>query len=172
MDHANAGRLIQPAVTDSDAPSQWADSGSGSGTFTKALADLLFDGSVITAIDREAHKIVSPNKNIAINFVQSDFQNSKSIPEQLDGIIIANALHYVKDQAGFLNSIKSHFTPSGRLIIIEYDTDHSNQWVPYPVTFITLQKILKEAGFTSVTKIGERDSIYRKEKIYACVAKV
>lgn len=168
MDHTDAVGLIKAAISDSKESVSWVDLGSGSGTFTKALADLLPDDSSITAIDRESHSIISPNKNVSIRFVKADFQNSKSIPDQLDGIIIANALHYVKDQVAFLTTVKSHLNPTGQLIIVEYDTDRSNQWVPYPISYDKLQRISIEAGFQFPRKIGERNSVYRTDKIYAC----
>lgn len=169
MDHADAVALIQAAVPESKQSLHWADLGSGSGTFTKALADLLPEGSSITAIDRELHTILSPNKNVTIRFVQADFQNIHSIPKQPDGVLMANALHYVKDQVDFLNRIKSHLHPGGRLIIVEYDTERANPWVPYPVSYPRLQGLVTKAGFHAVQKIGERNSIYRADKLYACL---
>ncbi|MFN8334824.1 MAG: methyltransferase domain-containing protein [Cyclobacteriaceae bacterium] len=171
MEHADAVALIRNGVPN-EAPSLWADLGCGAGTFTKALADLVAQESTIVAIDREHHNIVSPNPSVAIKFQRSDFTLHKSVPAELDGILIANALHYVSDQQNFLQNLISHLKPGARIIIVEYDTDRANQWVPYPIIFRKLSELLSGAGFRGIEKIGERNSVYRSDKIYAVVATV
>ena len=57
------------------------------------------------------------------------------------------------------------------MIIIEYDTVRQNRWVPYPISFENLVQTFSAAGFSSIKKIGERNSVYRSEKMYAAVIK-
>jgi trans-aconitate methyltransferase len=52
MTHQEAAFFIKNAVNAST-PENWADLGCGSGTFTKALIDLLPAGSHITAVNQE-----------------------------------------------------------------------------------------------------------------------
>lgn len=168
MTESDAIQLIRGGVLNKSGSSLWADLGSGSGTFTKALAQLLGDGSTILAIDKEDHEIESPNHPVTIQFLRADFTKA-SLPHSLDGILMANALHYVKNQPDFLRDLSSHMKPAGQLIVVEYDTAYANAWVPYPVTFNKLEELLLTAGYISVLKIGEMDSIYNQNKIYACV---
>lgn len=172
MDHAHAVSLIRNGIPEAISPTLWADLGCGNGTFTKALADLLADGSIITAIDRENHTIISPNPFVKIQFHLSDFTAQTSVPLNLDGILAANALHYVRDQLGFLTQLIPHMKKGSCFLIVEYDTDRANQWVPYPLPFNKLTGLLSEAGFSRFEKIGERDSVYRSDKIYSAVATV
>lgn len=169
MTESEAIQLIQAGIPKESQAKSWVDLGSGNGTFTKALAQLLADGSTILAVDQEYHTIKSPNDQVTVNFLQADFTKA-DLPNSLDGILIANALHYVKDQLQFLTSIKNQLKSNGRLIIIEYDSAKSNAWVPYPVTFQKLKDLLVQSGFSHVQKIGERNSIYNTSKMYACVA--
>ena len=53
----------------------------------------------------------------------------------VDGILMANALHYVRDKAAFIEKLKKYLKTSGELIIVEYDTVRQNRWIPYPITF-------------------------------------
>src|SRR5690349_16164864 len=81
-------------------PSNWADLGCGSGTFTTALAHYLQPGSMIYAVDKEISadlKIPVP-AGIQVKTQEIDFVKEELPFEQLDGIVMANALHYVKEQ--------------------------------------------------------------------------
>ena len=170
MKESDAAELIQAGLADKSTASTWVDLGSGTGTFTKALANLLRNGSKIIAIDKEDQQIQSPNPEISIEFIKHDFR--KKLPElpPLDGILMANALHYVEDQTAFIKQLKQHLKADGRMIFVEYDTDQSNTWVPYPVTFTKLKELLSQTGYTSVIKIGEMDSVYNQNTMYACAA--
>jgi hypothetical protein len=88
----------------------------------------------------------------------------------LDGILMANSLHYVKEQVACIQQLKTHLrNGAGVFILIEYDTDRGNQWVPYPVSFARAQTIFGNAGFSKIEKIGERPSMYRRDSIYAAL---
>ena len=147
----------------------WADFGCGAGVFTNALAGLLEAGSKIYAVDKRKQQIESLSKDVLIEFIQSDFEKEPIVLINLDGIIMANSLHYIKDQHHFILRIKDALKQNGRIILIEYDTEQSNQWVPYPVSLTKANQLFKACGFTVVTKIGERQSIYRSDKMYACL---
>jgi ubiquinone/menaquinone biosynthesis C-methylase UbiE len=169
MKKSDAVELIRNGISTLSVPSAWADLGCGSGTFTKALAELLPPGSSLIAIDKEHHEIGS-HKAVTIQFNQADFTQTDSLPINLDGVLMANALHYVKDQHRFLAGLNRHLKSNGRIVIIEYDTDMANQWVPYPVTFGRIEKLLTDSAFHSVTKIGEIPSVYNASKMYAAMA--
>lgn len=169
MTSSEARGLIENAIV-AKTPSTWIDLGCGSGTFTYALADLLCEESKIVAIDRLSHPIASKRNGVDIEFKQADFERQELFFENVDGILIANALHYVKDQEGFLRSIKPWLKEEGQLILIEYDTDKSNQWVPFPLTFEKVRQLLLKIGFGNVKKIGEHDSRFRDDQIFACLA--
>jgi 2-polyprenyl-3-methyl-5-hydroxy-6-metoxy-1,4-benzoquinol methylase len=166
--------LIEKGVEQNSSPQVWADLGAGNGLFTSALSTLLSKGSVIHAIDKDGKALKSidlHNTDVKLNTLELDF-TSKAIPLQsFDGIIMANALHYVADGMTFMKSLKSKLKPSGRLIIIEYDRTTSNQWVPYPVSYKVLQHFAKETGFSSVIRLGSQNSIYGNAPIYSAVLK-
>jgi ubiquinone/menaquinone biosynthesis C-methylase UbiE len=170
MKLTEAIQLIKPGFHRDATKETWADFGSGSGLFTKALASLLGSASVIYAVDKEIQQVNAGDENdVAIEFIKLDFIHD-SIPfSNLDGILMANALHYVKDKNSFIEKLKSHMKPHGRFIIVEYDTERANGWVPYPINFERLTAIFSAHGFANIKKIGERNSIYRSDGMYACV---
>jgi hypothetical protein len=155
MEFTDGIELIRHTALAKTGISIWADLGSGSGLFTYALAYLLPEGSVIYAIDK---KQVVPNnypqsENSTIIQQQADFIIEDLSLPGLDGILMANSLHYVQDKGSFL--------------IVEYNTEAANRWVPYPVSFNTLKNIFKIAGYSSVTKLREKPSLYGRANLYA-----
>lgn len=161
MDHAAAVSFIQQAISGDDAQC-WADLGCGSGTFTKALAALLPPGSQITAVDREDQRFELPE----VEFIRADIERDELHLSGLDGILIANALHYVSDKVALIRKLEPLFGGSFRLVIIEYDTDRPNTWVPYPITFEKLRVLFEQLGYRRVVKLEERPSVYRSGRMY------
>jgi ubiquinone/menaquinone biosynthesis C-methylase UbiE len=168
MKTSDATSLIERGFSSKLLSTHWADLGCGSGVFTNALAGLLGDASKIYAVDRDDQhlKILETYKG-EIEFIKLDFIQDPLPFVNLDGILMANSLHFVKDKSAFAEKIKKHLKRNGQLIIVEYDTERQNRWVPYPASFDKLTQIFSAAGFTSIKKIGERNSVYRSEKMYA-----
>jgi trans-aconitate methyltransferase len=148
----------------------WADLGCGSGTFTTALASLLPGNSLIYAVDKskiDLDKIPGQLENVAIKKIQADFIKME-LPYNLDGILMANSLHYVKEKQLFMLQAEPHLKKRGCIIIVEYDTEISNQWIPFPASYNSLKKLLEKEGYR-LDKLKEKPSIYRKENIYSAL---
>src|SRR5919109_898496 len=101
MDHADHVRLLRDGVPHE--PGTWADLGAGEGAFTLALADLLPPGSVIYAIDKDANALREladsyRKRDPGIETRRADFPRELDLPP-LDGVVMANSLHFVKDKA-------------------------------------------------------------------------
>lgn len=172
MKVTEAKALIESGFLEVAPKTTWADLGCGDGIFTKALAQQLGDGSTIYAVDKESQQITSPDVHkVKIEFIKLDFINDKLPFSNLDGVLMANSLHYVKDKSQFIDGVKKHMKSDGQWIIVEYDTERQNPWVPYPISFNNLVKAFVAAGFNQINKIGERKSIYGSAKMYACTIK-
>lgn len=150
----------------------WADLGSGAGLFTYALANLLPAGSTIYALDKSPTALTEhPNpQQVIILPRQTDFVRDEINLPPLDGILMANALHYAAEKPSLLVKLSRCLKENGSFLIVEYDTMKANPWVPYPVKFDALQELFHAIGYTAVTKLGERPSIYGAGKMYAALA--
>ncbi|MBB4804899.1 SAM-dependent methyltransferase [Chryseobacterium defluvii] len=169
MNLSEAKELIIPAFSYSGSAEKWADLGCGSGLFTNALATLLSDGSKIYAIDRNFQTIQSVNREVEIEFIQDNFEDGVSDIQDLDGILMANSLHYIREKEKLIQNLLHNLKPGGKFIIIEYDTENANQWVPYPVSFGKLKLLFSKAGFQDIDKTGIRKSVYNDDLMYGAV---
>jgi ubiquinone/menaquinone biosynthesis C-methylase UbiE len=171
MQTEDAIALITGAVDHRMVPQTWAELGSGSGTFTKALASLLPTTSTIHAIDRQMQTLPKRYKNADIHFKQADFEKDSIDLNNLNGILLANALHYVKDQQSLMAKLATCLQQNGRFLLIEYDHRKPNRWVPYPVPFASAKEIFAAIGF-NVTKLAERASAFGDATMYSCIASI
>jgi trans-aconitate methyltransferase len=172
MDIDDAAQLIGPGLKLSGIKQSWADLGCGKGLFTRALARLLAEGSVVHAVDQVVQHIESGVNGRSICFHRFDFIRQHLPLDPLDGIVMANSLHFVEDKTALLSRLKHNLKPQGQLLIVEYDLAAGNQWVPFPIRFRVLQTLLSEQGFNNIRKIGERNSVYGNHKMYALTSEV
>ena len=163
--------MIERAIHDYPTAT-WADLGCGTGTFTYALAGLLGEGSKVWAVDKLTQYLGTGKGPVAVEFLQMDIERQPLPFNSLDVIIMANTLHYIRDQETFLGRLPHHLIKNGKIVLVDYDTDRSNQWVPFPVTYDKAQTLLAEAGFKNIFRIGERPSTIRNGMIFACVGQL
>jgi 2-polyprenyl-3-methyl-5-hydroxy-6-metoxy-1,4-benzoquinol methylase len=165
-------RLIEQGVVEMPTPQIWLDLGAGKGLFTKALAGLLGSGSAVHAVDKDQRSLDAikiQSSSATIIKLRKDFVNENLDWEKWDGVLMANALHFVSDPLSFLLKVKQNLRTNGRLIIVEYNTDTSNPWVPFPISFQSLRKLILAAGFASVTLVDEEPSLFNRGTIYSAV---
>ena len=168
MDHTNHVNLLSPASLDKGG--SWADLGAGSGAFTFALRELIGPMATIYAIDKDRNSLNSLKSEYRVRFASDenlhlqveDFSRTSNLPP-LDGILVANSLHYFKDRVKVLQHIKSFLKPNGKLIVIEYNVDSGNLWVPYPFSFGTFGKLAAQAGFAEPQLLAKNPSSFLRE---------
>ena len=150
----------------------WADLGSGNGIFTLALANLLKPGSLIYAVDKDARalgQILTSTNQVTIEKITADFGEDNLSLKELDGIIMANSLHYIEDKFSFIAKAKNWLKLSGCFLIVEYDTNKSNHWVPWPIDYLSLEKLFLSSGFSLINKIAEHPSIFGRANLYSAM---
>jgi ubiquinone/menaquinone biosynthesis C-methylase UbiE len=155
----------------------WADLGSGEGAFTLALADLLPKESKIISIDKNQTSLAIQEQKFnqlfphrQIEFLAQDFTRNLSLGH-LDGILMANSLHFIgtERQIPLLQKIQSYLKPEGKLVLVEYNTNDGNHWVPYPFRYEVFETIAKKSGFKTIKLLATIKSQFLNE-IYASLA--
>jgi ubiquinone/menaquinone biosynthesis C-methylase UbiE len=150
----------------------WADLGCGDGFFTYVLAEKLKSGSAIQAVDINYHKLKSQTVDgVFIQFRQGNFAKEKLQLSNLDGILMANSLHYISDKESLLRNLIQCLKESGQFLIVEYNTKKPNKWVPYPIDYESLKLMFSKCGFAGSKIIGERKSAYGSNSMYAATFK-
>ncbi len=158
MNHADHVALIREGV--SGGGTTWADLGSGSGAFTLALADLLGAEGTIHSVDRDESALRQQARAVAGRFPEvvlrqhaAEFSQSLDLP-QLDGIVMANSLHFVRDKQAVLSALLAHLREGGRFVLVEYDTDQGNQWVPQPLSYRAWEELAAELGLRETRRLA------------------
>jgi ubiquinone/menaquinone biosynthesis C-methylase UbiE len=154
----------------------WADLGAGMGNFTLALRDLLDPTATIYAVDRDGKAIAAqraralqPANGATIVPLQADVTQRLRVPP-LDGVLMANVLHFVRDQERTLMEIVAQIKPGGRLLVVEYELRQSQRWVPFPVPWVRFQVLAAAADLLSPVLVGTRCSPRTGIVLYAAVA--
>jgi ubiquinone/menaquinone biosynthesis C-methylase UbiE len=153
MEIHQAAALIRTPLVDWARPQCWCDLGCGSGTFTEALASLLAPGSTIYAVDMDQNVLKLIPDRINGSNIQKIFGDISSTTLRLpavDGILMANSLHFVRAQVSLLSRLLSL---TRQFLIVEYDRMLPNPWGPYPISFNKLCKRFEEAGVKRVQKL-------------------
>jgi SAM-dependent methyltransferase len=170
VQHADHVALLRAGVPEPGG--LWADFGSGHGAFTLALADLIGPGSTLYSIDRDAGALREQARQMAAAFpavelhtLTADFTRPLAGLPALDGLVMANALHFVadRDKPRVVRLIRSYLKPGGRWLMVEYNVNRGNLWVPHPLTYDTWVALAAECGFARTRLLATRPSSFLKE---------
>ncbi len=182
MDHADHVRLLRDGVKEGTHSVEaaglidvWADLGAGEGAFTLALADLLPAGAVIHAVDKDP-RALAENQRAHTRFARgreaatlvthaADFTTAIDLPP-LDGVVMANSLHFVREKGPVLARVRAMLKPGAPLLLVEYDADSGNPWVPYPLSFETWKTVAVASGFSEPRLLGSEPSRFLR-RIYS-----
>lgn len=174
MNDRDALALLRPAVHPADGE-RWADLGAGTGTFTRALASLVGPDGHVLAVDADDGALAALRRRPArsaeapISVLRADVSRPLDLPP-LDGVLMANALHFLADAPGALLLAAGYLRPGGRLVLIEYEGRRPSPWVPHPVSFAHFGELAPGAGLTPPDLVATRPSAYGGE-MYVAVSR-
>jgi len=175
VDRREASALIATAVP--SAGGIWADVGAGDSPFTRALASRLGEGGRLYAVERDSRAIAalrrwaarSPTQVIPVD---ADLTRPFELPglsgARLDGMLLANALHYVREPGPVLSRLVAMVRPGGRIVIVEYEGRSPNRWVPYPISSARLLSLAVDAGLAPPVITARRPSAFGGTLYVAC----
>lgn len=158
MDHNDHVFLLRQGIPNPGGI--WADFGSGAGAFTLALADLLGPTGSIYSVDKDRAALREQERAMhsrfpgtTVSYIAEDFTRCLELP-LLDGIVMANSLHFLREKDIMLQLVRSYLKPGGRLLIVEYNADRGNMWVPYPFSYGTWEKMARKNGFSTIQQLA------------------
>ena len=173
MDHADHVTLLRNGIPESGGV--WADFGAGRGAFTLALADLIGPTGDIHAIDQDksalqanARSMRARFPDLRVHYEVGDYTQPLPLPP-LDGIVMANTLHFQLDQPTVVRWCRRCLRPGGRLLLVEYNTEQAHAAVPHPVAYPRWRRLAQDAGFGHTALLATRPSRFLRE-IYAAVS--
>lgn len=175
MDHADHLDLLKKGIPTPGG--LWAEFGSGRGAFTQALAELIGPGGEIFSVDRDQNALRYQAKSVErrlaekspkMHYQHADYTKPLDLPP-LKGVLMANALHFQRDKHPVLKLIHGYLQPEGRLIVVEYNVDRGNTWVPHPISYKSWEALAQNCGFERTSFLAARPSSFLKE-IYSAVS--
>lgn len=135
---AKARLLLAPALIAGDG-GVWADLGCGDGIFTFVLCQMLAPSSQVCGVDRDRlalERLTQRRGTLSLpstpTTLHADFLYPLHLPP-LDGILVANALHFVRTKQPVFDALAALLKPGGKLVVVEYNTNQGNHAVPFPV---------------------------------------
>jgi glycerol uptake facilitator-like aquaporin len=94
---------------------------------------------------------------LLIRKIVVDLQSASLRLPSVDGVLMANTLHFIQEQQVFLRRLLS---VADCFLIVEYERSKPNRWGPYPVGFERLRQLFTEAGVERVEKVATRPSLF------------
>ena len=172
MTHDEAMALIEAGVPRRG--ETWADLGAGTGVFTRALADLLGADGVVHALDWDARVMrlesVGRTAQAPVHAHRGDFARPLALAP-VDGILMANALHFAADHERVLRNVLAALRGGGTFLLVEYDLARGTPWIPHPIPRARLDRLAAAVGLESVDDVGRVRSRYGARDIYAACAR-
>ena len=173
MNHADHVGLIRAGVEGGG--SRWLELGAGEGEFTLALADDLGPHGVFVAVDRDRRALATNADRVAAAFPDTTLRTvvadvRDGLPTgPFDGVLAANSLHFLADPVPVLRAAAALLPAGGRLVVVEYDADRGNPWVPHPFSAERFPAIAAAAGFAEVRALSRVPSRFL-DAIWSAVA--
>lgn len=103
-----------------------------------------------------------------VDYIDADFTQGLNLPP-LDGVVMANSLHFVRNKDAVLQLVRGYLKPEGRLLIVEYNADRGNMWVPYPFSYRSWEMLASKNGFSHTQLLTTVPSRFFGE-IYSAVS--
>jgi hypothetical protein len=104
-----------------------------------------------------------------VDRIVADFTGAFELPTLVDGMLLANVLHFVEAQTSVLARLVQRVKPGGCVVFVEYDRRGASKWVPYPVCADDLPKLTATAGLSAPRVVGRKASAYSGD-LYVAVA--
>jgi ubiquinone/menaquinone biosynthesis C-methylase UbiE len=142
-----------------------ADIGSGSGLFTRPIANAVAPKGVAYAVDIDPAllKIVERTAGeqhiMNIRIVQAAAADPK-LPEPVDLVFVCDTLHHIQQPEAYLQTLKKYLTPEGRIAVIDFSDTWPQGHESMRYSLQQLEGWMKAAGMVKVTDFPWLDNSF------------
>ena len=151
--------------------SRWVEFGAGFGTYILALHTFLENGWIV-ALELEQKRVnfleelVKTQGLSDVFIIRGDFYDAPLQTNSMDGILLANVLHFSSDLRDVLMEACRVLRANGVMIIVEYVVSSPLPWVPYPLPKQKLVRFLNENAFQDIHLLAEDHRTYSITAVY------
>lgn len=148
-----------------------ADLGSGSGLFTRPIAQAIGPDGVAYAIDVDKGLldiVDAKSKAAGITNIKTILGEplDPKLPELVDIVLVCDTLHHIGNQGSYLKTLAKYLKPGGRVAVIDFSDTWPEGHESMRYTEAQLDGWMTDAGFTRVADYDFLDNsffvIYRK----------
>jgi SAM-dependent methyltransferase len=132
------------------------------GDFTKPLDLPVLDGVVLA---NSLHYFKNPDKDDLERSLDGEFGKNNRAYQP-------DSASHRSDKIAVLRHVRSFLKPDGLLLLVEYNVDSGNPWVPYPLSFETWRTLALRAGFNEPRLLAKQPSSFLREFFSAVVNKI
>jgi hypothetical protein len=106
----------------------------------------------------------------AICTISADFTKPIAKLPELDGLLVANALHFVRNQSAVIAQLASYLKNGGSFVVVEYAVKLPRGFIPNPLPYEKFERLATETGLVNIHQIGSRTSPTNSMTMYAAHA--
>ena len=105
--------------------------------------------------------------SVTVEYLTANFMRRLDLP-LLNGILLANSFHFVREREMFWTYCISYLRPGGCVLLVEYNANHGQSWVLL-LCIPSLGKPRAAAGFSRTRLLATVPSRFLRE-IYAALS--
>jgi SAM-dependent methyltransferase len=105
---------------------------------------------------------------VLVDYIAADFRRPLGLPP-LDGLLMANSLHFLRDKDSVLRLLVGYLRHSGCFLLVEYNSDRGNPWVPHPLSYTSWERVAARNGLIGTRLLTTHPSRFLRE-IYSAVS--
>ncbi len=141
-----------------------ADIGSGSGLFTRPIAQASASGAVYAVdIDQALLNIVARSaKEAGLANVRTVLgaASDPNLPEPVDLIFVCDALHHIANQGAYLKTLRKYLAPGGRIAVIDFRDKWPEGHESMRYSTADFEAWMKGAGFARIASYEWLENSY------------
>ena len=145
------------------------DVATGTGLVARSAIDVLREPPAVVGLDSSGGMLRKARRTLTSPLVQGRAEALPFRSDRFDLLSMGYALRHVAELEVTFREFLRVLKPGGRLLIVEYNADRGNMWVPYPFSYPTWEVLARQNGFSGTQLLATVPSRFFGE-IYSAVS--